>query len=150
MLLAPSFSLNGTVAQTSADGMSVDDLKTNKMFQPKPHQPLLMKITLVCFLTVLLGAGSLLAEEDVVALEKIMVTGALADEASSDGRLLDKIMVTGALSDEGDETLALEKIIVTGALADEDGEEITLEKIMVTGSLADEKRPKAQRRRLHR
>lgn len=81
--------------------------------------------------------------EAPVALEKIMVTGSLADPTagSEDTVALEKIMVTGSLQEPTDETVALEKIMVTGSLAEPADAPVALEKIMVTGSLADAPRP---------
>lgn len=72
-----------------------------------------------------------------VALEKIMVTGSLADPAAGDDTVaLEKIMVTGSLQEPAEAPVALEKIMVTGSLADPADAPVALEKIMVTGSLA--------------
>ncbi|HEY0946809.1 MAG TPA: hypothetical protein VGD81_16125 [Opitutaceae bacterium] len=81
-----------------------------------------------------------------VALEKIMVTGSLADPAAGDDTVaLEKIMVTGSLQDPTEAPVALEKIMVTGSLADPADAPVALEKIMVTGSLA----PRPALKRVH-
>ncbi len=87
-------------------------------------------ITLVAFIAI----PAVWAADEPAKLEKIMVTGSLAETVAAPEKL-EKVLVTGSLAVPAAEPQKLEKIMVTGSLAEPTIKPEKLEKIMVTGSL---------------